>query len=126
MPAMSLANCVIHAPKYTNGRSQQYPFDIAKLEGSVQGVDPVDVELSSSQVDWNLLIPRVWEAEHASICLHKCYDFWANELGVMKPILEIIKHGYYLPLIYAPNSYSSPNHKLAFCIRVLSMEKFVA
>ena len=45
--------------------------------------------------------------------LHQSYDHGANELGATKPVLEIIKDGYYLPLLCVPNSFSSPNHKSA-------------
>ena len=41
------------------------------------------------------------------------FEFWASHLQATKPVLDIVQHGYYLPFLWPPDSYSSPNHKSA-------------
>ena len=113
-------------PKYNRG--QPYPLitDCVNEEvsgmSSVSDLDKEPVNLSpidgESTEHSEVLAPRYWEAtEHAPVSvkgrLKESFEFWANHLQATKPILDIVQHGYYLPFLRPPDSYSSPNHKSA-------------
>ena len=107
-----------YCPKY---KSQQYPFDVKvrviECE-SVMSDESVSVnDQTNLQSEDGELAPRIWEVEHACVSvkgrLKDNFNFWANELQATRPVLDIVQHGYYLPLLKIPDSYSSPNHKSA-------------
>ena len=88
---------------------------VSDLDKEPVNLSPIDGESTEHS---EVLAPRYCEAtEHAPVSvkgrLKESFEFWANHLQATKPVLDIVQHGYYLPFLRPPDSYSSPNHKLA-------------
>ena len=60
---------------------------------------------------------RYWEIDSGSDNvkgrLKECIDYWSDALSASEPILQMIRHGYILPLMSKPEKWMGANHKSA-------------
>ena len=62
--------------------------------------------------EWGAL-PTLSSGSAAKGSLGQCVDFWRDELVASPWVLDIVMHGYVLPLLMEPAAYARPNQQSA-------------